>query len=70
MSKKRKLESLAQLGMLKDSDVKAIQNKLEYRAEAYNLNWHNLRWTSLAVVASLGFGSIASAIGLAWKLSH
>lgn len=70
MSKKRKLESLAQLGVLSDSDVKAIQGKLGYRVEQVRVNWNDLKWTSLAVVAGLGFGSIAITIVTAWKLSH
>lgn len=70
MSKKRKLESLAQLGVLKDSDVKAIQSKLEYRVEPYRLSWHNVRWTSLAVVLTLSYGALAIVIATGWKLSH
>lgn len=70
MSRKRKLESLAQLGVITDSEVKAIQSKLHYRAEAVRIGWHNVRWTGLAVVAAMGFGTIASTIVLAWRLSH
>ena len=72
MSKKRKLESLQQLGVLKPQDVRQIQAKLNpaYRIETTAMRLHNLRWASLSIVAALGWGSIAVAIGMAWKLSH
>ena len=71
MSKKRKLESLAQLGILKASEVKQVQSALgQPRVVATNITWHNVRWQSLAVVAALGWGLIASTVAVAWKLSH
>jgi len=72
MSKKRKLESLQQLGVLKPEDVRQIQAKLNpaYRIETPAMRLHNLRWANLSVVAALGWGSIATTIAVAWKLSH
>jgi hypothetical protein len=72
MSKKRKLESLQQLGILKASDVKQVQAKLNpaYRVEASAITRHNVRWTSLVVVLALGWGGVAAALGVAWRLSH
>lgn len=72
MSKKRKLESLQQLGILNASDVKQVQAKLNpsHRVEATAIAWGNVRWQSLVVVVALGWGGIASVIGIAWKLSH
>ena len=72
MSKKRKLESLQQLGILKPQDVKELQSKMNpaYRVEARQIGWHNVRWTSLVVAVALGWGTIASTIAVAWRLSH
>ena len=72
MSKKRKLESLQQLGILKPQDVKELQSKMNpaYRVEASRLGWHNVRWLSLAVAVALGWGSIATTVAVAWRLSH
>ena len=72
MSKKRKLESLQQLGVLTPKDVKLVQARINpsYRVEQTQTSWHTVRWASLSVVAALGWGSIAVAIGTAWKLSH
>jgi hypothetical protein len=55
MSQKRKLESLASLGLLKDSDVKAIQAKLG-RPEGYGralTGWVAIALIEATVIAGL-----------------
>jgi hypothetical protein len=72
MSKKRKLESLQQLGILKASEVKQVQARLDptHRVVPYYITAATVRWTSLAAVMALAYGSLAIIIGVAWRLSH
>ena len=71
MSKKRKLESLQALGVLKPQDVKQIQSALgQSRVEASHISMANIRWGSLVVVIGLSYASLAGVIGIAWRLSH
>ena len=71
MSSKRKLESLQQLGILKDRDVKRVQAALGQPTIVPGyITAASVRWSSLAVVVGLAYGSLAIVIGVAWKLSH
>lgn len=71
MSKKRKLESLQQLGILKPQDVKQLQSALARPTVVpYYITAASIRWGSLALVVGLSYASLAIVIGVAWKLSH
>jgi hypothetical protein len=57
MSKKRRLESLAQLGMLKDEDIKALQKPKPIERKA------PIGWITLAVVEAI---TIVGLLALIW----
>jgi hypothetical protein len=68
MSKKQKLESLQQLGLLRASEVKQVQAALG--KPVVRVAKGQVGWASVVVIAALGYASIAMWIGIAWKLSH
>lgn len=71
MSKKRKLESLQQLGILRANEVKQVQAALARPTVVpYYITRATVNWSSLAVVVGLAYGSLAIVIGVAWRLSH
>jgi hypothetical protein len=71
MSKKQKLESLQQLGILKAKDVKQMQTALgKPQVVRTHISAASIRWGSLALVVTAAYGSLAAVIVLAWKLSH
>jgi hypothetical protein len=61
MSRKQKLETLAALGVLKDSDVKHIQGRLSQRPKAYGRALTG--WVAIALIEAI---VIAGLTVLAW----
>jgi hypothetical protein len=65
MSQKRKLESLASLGILKDSDVKSIQAKL---GKPKDYNRALTGWVGLALIEAIVILGLTLTVHTQWFL--
>ena len=70
MSRKRKLESLAQLGILKDSDVKTIQAKLVEPKSSMPYLWPRAKLGVATIIGSLSFAILIQTAFIAAKLAR
>lgn len=70
MSRKRKLESMAQLGILTDRDVKSIQAKLVEPQSSMPYLYPRAKLGVATIIGSLAFAILIQTTFIAAKLIH